>query len=58
MLLLSDIQPSPGPLTSCDFKNMSGLHIMHINARRLLSEIDVLRIWASSTGADIVLSPG
>lgn len=59
LLLLSGIQPNPGPLMAChtptDFKNLSGLHIIHVNARSLLPKMDMLRIWSESTGADLFI---
>ena len=36
---------------------MSGLHIIHVNARSLLSnmKMDMLKIWVESTGADVIV---
>lgn len=46
------IQPNPG-LVTCNtpagFKNMSVLHILHINACSLLPQLDLVRIWAVVT---------
>lgn len=34
---------------------MPGLHILHINARSVVSKVDMIRIWVCLTGADILV---
>lgn len=55
-----NVQPNPGPELQCiqtpsDFKSMSGLKLVHLNVLSLLSKMDMVRIWAKSTDADIVI---
>ncbi len=56
LLLLSGTQPNPGLSvtfnTLADFQNMPVLHITHMNACSLLPKMDMMQIWAESTGAD------
>lgn len=42
-------------LTPADLKSMSGLKFVHLNVRSLLPKLDMVRIWVSSTDADIVI---
>jgi len=39
---------------SFEFRERSGLGIIHLNIRSLLPKIDMLRIWAKSSDADII----
>lgn len=63
MLLMSgNVQPNPGPVsdvtslqTPADFLNRSGIGFVHMNVRSLLPKIDMVRIWAKSTNADIMV---
>ena len=63
MLLSSgNVQPNPGPVsdTTCldtpnDFKNRSGAGFIHINVRSLLPKIDMVKIWANTTNADVLV---
>ena len=55
-----NVQPNPGPpssqiATPADFKSRSGLGFIHLNVRSLLSKLDFVRIWASSTDADVIV---
>ncbi len=60
LLLLSGIQPNPGPSILCntpaDFKNMPELRIIHINSHSLLPKMDMVQIWAESTSDLIAVS--
>lgn len=63
MLLLSgNVETNPGPqtnaqcLTPAYFKSRTGLGIIHINVRSLLSKLDLIKIWINSTNANDVLS--
>ena len=58
LFLSGNVHPNPGPVSNCistpdDFKSRTGLGIIHINARSMLSKIDAIRIWAHSTDTDI-----
>ena len=60
LLLSGNVQPNPGPPSSssqiaspADFKARSGLGFIHLNVRSLLVKLDFVRIWASSTDADV-----
>lgn len=60
LLLFSGIQPNPGPvIASCntptEFKDRSGLGIIHLHICSLLPKIDMLHIWAKSTNADVIV---
>lgn len=65
LLISGNVQPNPGPTTNAqqglstpaDLKNSSGLGLMHINVRSLLSKskMDMVRIWASMTDADVIV---
>jgi len=63
LIICGDVQPNPGPVdidskicnTPADFKNRSGLGIIHLNMRSMLPKIDSLRIWAKSTDVDIII---
>lgn len=57
-----NILPNPGPLTSLkclptpsDFKNRTGLGLIHLNVRSLLPKVDMIKIWINSTNADIMV---
>ena len=61
ILLSGNVETNPGPdspaqcLTPADFKPWSGLGIIHINVRSLLSKLDMIKIWINSASADIVV---
>jgi len=62
LLLSGNVQPNPGPpssssqiATPADFKARSGLGFIHLNVRSLLGKLDFVRIWASSTDADVIV---
>lgn len=61
LLMSGNVQPNPGPDTPIkydtpsDFKERSGLGFIHINVRSLVPKIDMLRIWAQSTAADVIV---
>lgn len=63
MLLMSgNVQPNPGPVsdvtslqTPAAFLNRSGIGFVHMSVRSLLPKIDMVRIWAKSTNADIMV---
>lgn len=65
LLISGNVQPNPGPTdsllrnsgfnTPSDFKTRTGLGFIHLNARSLISKLDMLRIWAHSTDADIIV---
>ena len=62
LLLSGNVQPNPGPpssssqiATPADFKSRSGLGFVHLNVRSLLSKLDFVRLWASSTDADVIV---
>ena len=60
LLLISGLQPNPGPdIATCstpsEFRERSGLGIIHLNIRSLLLKTDMLHIWAKSTDADIIV---
>uniref|UniRef100_A0A1A8AW44 Uncharacterized protein n=1 Tax=Nothobranchius furzeri TaxID=105023 RepID=A0A1A8AW44_NOTFU len=60
LLLSGNVQPNPGPEPQCaktpsDFKSLSGLKHIHLNVCSLLNKMDEVRIWVTSTGADIVI---
>ena len=54
-----NVQPNPGPDTPISFntpavfKERSGLGFFHLNVRSLVPKMDMLRIWAHSTDADV-----
>ncbi|KAF1394512.1 hypothetical protein PFLUV_G00001090 [Perca fluviatilis] len=59
LLMSGNVQPNPGPdtpisfNTPADFKERSGLGFFHLNVRSLVPKMDMLRIWAHSTDADV-----
>ena len=60
LLISGNVQPNPGPELQCiqmpsDCKSLSGLNIIHLNVRSLLSKMDMISIWVKSTDADIVV---
>lgn len=62
LLLSGKVQPNPGPdllqtiYSPCNFKNRSGLGIMHFNVRSLLPKMDMLRLRVDETDMDIMVS--
>lgn len=60
LLMSGNVQPNPGPelhtiQMPSDIKQMSGLSIVHLNVRSLLPKMDSLRIWITTTDADVVV---
>uniref|UniRef100_A0A3B3HCE9 Reverse transcriptase domain-containing protein n=1 Tax=Oryzias latipes TaxID=8090 RepID=A0A3B3HCE9_ORYLA len=60
LLLSGNVQPNPGPEVQCiqtptDLKLISGLKIIHLNVRSLAPKMDMVKIWFTSTEADIVI---
>lgn len=60
LLLSGNVQPNPGPPanhidTPEEFKSRSGLGIIHINVRSLLPKVDLIKLWITSTDADILV---
>lgn len=62
LLISGNVQPNPGPHTGLrclqtplDFKSSPGLGIVHFNARSLVPKMDLIRIWAETTDADIIV---
>lgn len=60
LLLSGNVQPNPGPelqfiQTPSDFKSFSGLKFFHLNARSLVPKIDMVKIWAESTDAYVIV---
>lgn len=56
----------PGPFNDtsltfkvpADFKSRSGLGFIHMNVRSLLPKLDLVRIWAKNTSADVIVISG
>lgn len=61
LLISGNVQPNPGPdsaicfNTPADFKSRAGLGFIHLNVRSLIAKIDIIRIWAHSTEADVIV---
>lgn len=60
LLKSGNVQPNPGPEMQCiqmpsDLKSQSGLNVIHLNVRSLLSKMGMVRIWVKTTAADIVV---
>lgn len=60
LLLSGNIELNPGPDINClstpiEFKSRSGLGVIHLNVRSLLPKLDLAKIWAKSTDADILV---
>lgn len=62
LLFISGVHPNPGPepgtqciQTPSDFKCLSGLRIVHLNARSMLSKMDMICLWVRSTDAEIAV---
>ena len=60
LLLSGNVQPNPGPELQCiqtpsDSESLSSLKIVHLNVHSLLTKMDMVRIQAKSTDADIVV---
>lgn len=59
LLISGNVHPNPGPeqIMSYDtpesFKCRKGLGFCHLNVRSLVGKIDMVRIWALSTNADV-----
>ena len=55
------MQPNPGPdsalsfNTPADFKLRTGLDFIHLNVRSMIAKMDMIRIWAYSTNADVIV---
>jgi len=61
LLISGNVQPNPGPdsvisfNTPDDFKSRAGLGFIHLNVRSMLAKMDMIRIWALSTDADLIV---
>lgn len=66
LMLSGNVQPNPGPVlgllntlqslaTPSDFKSRHGLGFIHLNVRSLVPKMDMIRIWANTTNADIII---
>lgn len=66
LMLSGNVQPNPGPVlgllnnlqsvaTPSDFKSRHGLGFIHLNVRSLVPKMDMIRIWANTTNADIIV---
>lgn len=62
LLISGNVDSNPGPVrsmeclqTPADFLNRSGIGFVHMNVRSLLPKIDLVRIWAMSTNADVMV---
>ena len=41
--------------TPADFKSRTGLGFIHLNLRSMIAKMDMLRIWALSPEADVIV---
>ena len=62
LLLSGNVEPNPGPATTtmclqtpADFLDRTCIGFIHMNVRSLLPKMDMVKIWANSTNADIMV---
>lgn len=62
LLLSGNVQPNPGPTmpiycfpNPSDYKSRTGLGFVHMNVRSLVPKMDMVRKWANTTNADILV---
>ena len=62
LLVSGKVQPNPGPVDTIqslpnpyDFKNRAGFGLLYVNVRSLFPKIDMIRIWAKTINADIMV---
>jgi exonuclease III len=63
LLLSGNVEPNPGPATTtmclqtpADFLDRTCIGFIHMNVRSLLPKMDMGKIWANSTNADIMVA--
>ena len=64
LLISGNVHHNPGPgfaesavifNTPTEFKTRSGLGFMHLNVRSMIAKMDMIRIWAHTTDADVIV---